>query len=131
MTYAADPCEFCLADAGVPCAEDCVGYQPDEADAWADQFGDELHPMENSLAILAEYVHRLPFGGLVGPRGMGAPDRQDYSPEEYLSRLADWMAEYQPMLRREVDALSAQAKQAISLQFEKDVVQSYFGKVTQ
>jgi hypothetical protein len=135
-TYISEACEFCLADAGEPCAEDCVGYQPDEAQVeFSDlEFPEDssvTRPLDESLSILAENVHRLPFGNLVGVRGMGAPDRQDYDADEYIARLALWMEEYQPILRAEVDALQAQAKRAISLEFERDVVRNFFGKVTQ
>jgi hypothetical protein len=81
--------------------------------------------MGESLSILAAAVHLLPYGNLVGVRGMGAPDRQDYSPEEYVGRLADWMAEYQPILRAELDELQRQSVARISLEMERDMVRNY------
>lgn len=123
-----EPCEFCLAEAGEPCAQDCVGYQPDEAqvefsdlDPGDDEWGLPA-PLEQSEAILMAAVHRLPFGGLVGVRGMGAPDRRYYDHGEWLHKLAEWMAEYQPIIRSHVDKLQDQARRQISLQIERDVL---------
>lgn len=143
MSYADWPCDECKAEPGEPCAEDCpvLNMTFEEYESQQDEFdiatGALLppaevkdRPMAESLSILAAAVHRLPYGNLVGIRGMGAPDQQEYSPEEYISRLADWMAEYRPILRREVDDLQNQSRQRMSLQFEKDAVRSFFGKVT-
>lgn len=126
------PCEACGVEAGQECAEDCptANMSFAEYEAQQDEFDiatgamlpREVRPMDESLSILAANVHRLPYGNLVGVRGMGAPDRQDYSPEEYVSRLADWMAEYQPILRAMVDDLQVQSRQRIGLQIERDVL---------
>ena len=123
------PCDECGADAGVPCAEDCRLRA--DSEGWDIELGqlefpdEEFHEprsMDESLAIIAQHVHVLPFGNLVGVRGMGAPDRQDYEPAEYLERLADWLAEYQPILRAMVDDLQTQSRQRIGLQIERDVL---------
>jgi hypothetical protein len=126
-TYISTPCEFCHAEAGQPCDESCLSYQAGEYDAWPET---EVRPLAESLSLLAASVHRLPYGNLVGVRGMGAPDRADYSTEEYFAALADWMAEYEAVLRAEVDALQAQSKRAITLELEREVVRNFFGKVT-
>lgn len=122
--HLAYPCSFCHAEVGEPCPPDCPGLAED--DAW------ELHPEvigtpPSPEARLAAAVHRLPYGGLVGIRGTGAPDRQDYPLQEWIEKLADWMTEYERVLRAEVEELQAQARQRIALQFEKDVFQRMMG----
>jgi hypothetical protein len=122
------PCDECGALAGEPCAEDCKLRA--DSETWDVEFSQlefpdadyEPRSMDESLAIIAEHVHRLPFGNLVGIRGMGAPDRQDYEPAEYLDRLAGWLEEYQPILRAMVDELQEQSRQRIGLQIERDVL---------
>lgn len=129
------PCEACGAASGEECAENCPGMQDagDYATEWelsalaSDLNGipPVVRPMDESLAILAEAVHKLPYGNLVGLRGLGAPDRQDFDPQEYVARLADWMAAYQPILRAELDDLQRQSLQRISLEMERDMVRNY------
>jgi hypothetical protein len=123
------PCGSCGAEVGAKCEPDCPGLGDGEWDfgdvsEYVNQPIEEYGPrsVDESLSIIAEHVHLLPFGNLVGVRGMGAPDRGDYEVGEYLARLADWMAEYQPLLRAMVDDLTAQSRQRISLQLERDVL---------
>lgn len=126
-----EPCEFCLAEAGEPCAQDCVGCQPDdEAQVeFSALILPEVDEHDEAAAKLMAAVHRLPFGGLVGIRGLGAPDRQDYPHEEWLWRLAEWMAEYQEVLAEQVAKLSADSTRLISLQMERDMVRNYLKEV--
>jgi hypothetical protein len=123
------PCELCGAEPGQECPEGCPSLT--EVD-WSavegiNEYAEVIDtpPMDESLSKLARSVHILPYGNLVGARGMGAPDQQDYSPEEYIARLADWMAEYQPILRAMVDDLQAQSRERISLRLERDIVSGY------
>lgn len=124
MSYLDRPCENCGAEAGRECGPECGSdYQVQFSDL---QFPEEDHDatrsIEDSLAIIAANVHLLPFGNLVGVRGMGAPDRADFDVQGYLDRLADWMAEYQPILRAMVDELEVQSRQRIGMQIERDVL---------
>lgn len=124
------PCGECDARAGEPCADDCplqLEFAAVEFSdpAWPEDEVIDTPPMDESLSKLAAAVHVLPFGGRVGVRGTGAPDRQDHSAEEYIARLADWMVEYQQVLRAEVDELSRQSRERIGLQLEKDIVTNY------
>jgi hypothetical protein len=119
---------LCGAGPEDECFADCQGVSDfGDTSAYVDQPIEEYgpRPMGESLSILAAAVHLLPYGNLVGVRGMGAPDRQDYSPEEYVGRLADWMAEYQPILRAELDELQRQSVARISLEMERDMVRNY------
>lgn len=122
------PCEMCGAEPGNPCLGDCPGDAYDEfsAQGLSELIG--TPPLEDSEAKLMAAVHRLPYGGLIGTRGTGAPDRQDYDREEWMARLAEWMTEYQQMLAVQVDQLQDQARERIALQLEKDVVKAFFGK---
>lgn len=115
------PCDFCHAQPGEPCSEDCPGF---EGGAWPEGLNG-TPPVEESEAKLMAAVHRLPYGGLVGMRGMGAPDRQDYPREKWMSMLADWMVEYQETLAAEVAKLEADSVRLISLQMERDMVRNY------
>lgn len=106
----------------------CEGLAGESPEMWAEVFSDEVTstpPLGESLSKLAAAVHILPYGNLVGLRGMGAPDQQDFDADEYIARLADWMAEYQPILRAMVDDLQAQSRERISLRLEKDIVSNY------
>lgn len=124
------PCEDCGAAVGEPCRDDCGGgYEAQEAstyEQWAAAQVDPLPPcerdVEESIAMIAAATHLLPFGGLVGIRGTGAPDRQDYTVEGYLSKLADWITEYREVVRREVDHLEGQSVKMIGMQIERDTV---------
>jgi hypothetical protein len=102
----ATPCEVCGANAGQECADDCgalIGTPP--------------------MARLAAAVHLLPYGNLVGDRGVGAPDYQEYDDaDEYIERLADWMEQYQPIVSAMVKDLQKQSKQCISMKIERDVL---------
>ena len=108
------PCEECEVGAGVPCLPDCPALQA--AGGWLG-----ARSMDESLSRLAAAVHRLPYGAQVGLIGLGAPDRADYTPEEYVAKVADWMTEYQQVLVSKVDDLERQSRERIGLQIERDV----------
>jgi len=106
-------CGGCGADAYDPCAEDC---------SWAASIEELDGTPPDALTKLAAAVHRLPYSGLIGPRGVGAPDHGEYDAEEYIERLADWMTEYQLLITAMVDDLMEQSKRCISMQIERDVL---------
>lgn len=117
------PCDYCHSDVGEPCPPDCPGMATEDALYSVEVIGTP----PSGEARLAAAVHRLPFGGLVGIRGTGAPDRQDYPLGEWIELLADWMTEYEQVLRCEVDQLQVQARQRIGLQIEKDCARAWIG----
>jgi hypothetical protein len=121
------PCDMCGANSGDPCLDTCPGNA--DGETWPEFSASPV--AEDSEARLMAAVHRLSFGGLIGIRGTGAPDRQDYEHDEWMARLADWMTDYQRVLAEQVQQLQDQARAGIALQFEKDVVKAFFGKVTQ
>lgn len=132
MTEAQDaclgyPCGECGADIGEPCPEGCPGTE-----FWSNEeldlaLNEVIDTPPSPAARLAAAIHRLPLGGLVGIRGTGAPDRQDYPLEEWIEHLADWMTEYQRILTAEVEELQAQVRKGIGLQIEKDVLRNMLG----
>ena len=128
------PCEACGAEVGTPCPDNCPGMTVAGEHATEWEMSALASPLpeadlDEAAAKLMAAVHRLPFGGLVGIRGLGAPDRQDYPHEEWLWRLAEWMAEYQEVLAEQVAKLSADSTRLISLQMERDMVRNYLKEV--
>lgn len=101
-------CEACGAEPGQPCDDDCPGFSQWDSDRYA-----------GSDSRLMAAVYRLPFGALVGD----PPERGDS--DAWLSDLADWMTQYEQILRVEVERLQAGVRKAIGLQLEKDVVQAW------
>lgn len=111
------PCEHCGAGPKEPCKRDCVAWQAEEIDWPTPLDTGEYEP----LSRLAAAVHRLPYSGNVGVRGVGAPERGD-DDAGYIEALADWMVEYQQVLSAMVQELEVQSRQRISMQIERDVL---------
>ena len=131
LTSLAYPCDGCGAEAGQPCPDTCrykeSEYVQEMDEQWAIAISNALPPydpppLEESEAKLMAAVHRLPFGGNVGIRGTGAPDRQDYPREEWMARLADWMTEYAEVSAQMIGNLEVDARKSIGLQIELDVL---------
>lgn len=113
-------CEDCGAGAGEECRPDCCGAAVAFTDP-NDEYAYFAEPVEELMARLAAAVHRLPFSGNVGIRGVGAPER-DGDDDAYIAELANWMTEYVEVARSMVEALQVQSRQRISLQIERDVL---------
>lgn len=119
-------CEGCGAGAGIDCLPDCpyMVDPPDFADLY---FPPEPETLEDSEARLMAAVHRLPFGGNVGIRGLGAPDRQDYPHDVWMAKLADWMTEYQEVSTAMIEQLQTDVRKGLGAQIERAVLRRTLG----
>ena len=115
------PCPDCEAPTGEPCRDTCVNMTEPP---WLDEADEYAAPaLDESLTRIMAAVYRLPFGRLAGT----PPDRQQMSLEEWADRLGDYLTTYMEVSHGQVDHLSGRARDAISLELQRDVIRQFLG----
>ncbi|HEX2616640.1 MAG TPA: hypothetical protein VHL57_03805 [Flavobacteriales bacterium] len=121
------PCDGCHAQAGEPCLPECpnLADSPWDGYEFADLEATEyaMRSPDESMAVVMANINLLPFGALVGT----VPERSFYDEDEFLDRLATWMADYQQVLNAKVDEMQAQVREGISLKIGRDILRAHLG----
>jgi hypothetical protein len=118
------PCQFCEAGVGEPCQPDCEALEANWPGIASEKTGDEWlmeEPDEFKLALMSS-MYRLPFvGSFLQP-----PSYRGRSTDEWLAELGIWLDEYNRFSKAKIERLEGEARRAMALQLEKDVVRKFF-----
>lgn len=119
------PCEMCGAGADEPCEDDCpdMAYVH-ESEMLDREQAEEMSTHDLARQILFRATTGLPYSALAGDPPYFGEHTDD---DQWLAEMAVWMANYNKVIREQVEDLQAQSRQRLGLQLEKDIIREFLG----